>query len=539
MAEAQAPSAVSGLQFGRYELLLKMASGGMATLYLARLTGPERFEKLLCIKKIHDHLADEKEFTDMFLDECRIAALIHHPNVASVFDMGRIQGAYFMALEYIHGQDLRALLAAAKRLPDGFPWAYAARIVADAAAGLHAAHELRRPGGTALGVVHRDVSHQNLLISYDGIVKVVDFGIAYARERIASTGVKTLKGKIAYMSPEQSEQKPLDRRSDVFSLGTVLYEAVCLKRLFKSDSEVETILKVREARVPRPRTVRPEIPERLEKIILQALARDPEDRYQTAAHLQGALEALLVEESQVVGQQQIADLMGRLFHSKRQEKDRRIEEVLETGSGGLVPHLAFGGVGDESLTRVPSAERPLGRWLRRNRGLVLGSVGGFAVVLLAILGAFWLGGRGRSASAPAASVGSRAPPGQRSADPRPPGIPPGRAGAARAGRAGATPPPPPRRPDAAVPATVSLVVKVKPERARVRIHFRGKTHRGHTLRAQLERSDQEETVRIRARGYRRESLVVVPLEDRTFEVTLKRRRRYRHRPRIRWKSIPD
>ncbi len=531
MAEAIPKSDIAGLRFGRYELLLKMASGGMATLYLARITGPEKFEKLLCIKRVHDHLAEEREFTDMFLDECRIAALIHHPNVATVFDMGKIQGAYFMALEYVHGHDLREVLAAAKRLPDSMPWAYAVRIVADAAAGLHAAHELKKPGGTALGVVHRDVSHQNILVSYDGIAKVVDFGVAYARERISSTGVKTLKGKIAYMSPEQSEQRPLDRRSDVFSLGVVLFEAVCLRRLFKSPSEVETILKVREARVPSPRTLRPDIPERLERIIFRALAKDPDERYQSAAQLQGALEALLVEEGKVVGPQQVSDLMDRLFHSKREEKDRRIEEALLTGNGMNGPSLSFSGPGEGSLPSAPSELYPKRSWLREYRGLIIGAAGGFVVVMGAVLLAFYLGRGDRTSEA----------------------SPPSRPALALTGRPDATVPrrppsqrdvrrPPPAGRDAQVPATVSIVVKVTPAKARPRVRFRGKDYHGATFRAQVRRTEQEETVEVTAKGYESQSLVVVPLEDRTFKVKLERKRRrhhHRRRRRIQWKALPD
>lgn len=519
------PSPAPGQPFGRYELLLRMASGGMANLYLARITGPESFEKLLCIKKIHDHLADDREFTEMFLDECRIAALIHHPNVATVFEMGRVQDSYFMAMEYVHGHDLREVLAAAKRLPDSMPWTYAARIVASAAAGLHAAHELRRPGGAVLGVVHRDVSHQNILISYDGHVKVVDFGIAFARERISHTQVKTLKGKAAYMSPEQATQKALDRRSDIFSLGTVLYEAITLRRLFKASTEVETLLRVRNARVPRPRTLRPDLPARLEHIVLKALAQAPEDRYQTAAQLQADLDALLVEERQVFGQQQLSDLMDRLFHTQREERDKIIEEARTQGtSPGTFAASRFRQQDEGSL--LPLSEvRGIGPWLRTQRFLLLGALGGAALVTLAVLGAFVLG-RGKGGRPPAALPSAEQASVTRLAGPR-------RQAPLDAGA-----------PDAvarseARSSTVSLEIQVLPTNAAAKVRFRERSYPGSTFRAQVARSDAEDVIEISARGYRTQSLIIVPLENQRHTVILQRLPPKPRRERLRWKSLPD
>jgi len=236
--------------FGRYELLMQMGTGGMATLYLARIRGPKNFEKLLAIKKIHEHLLGNAEFISMFRDEARIAALIHHPNVVSTYDLGEIDGAYFIAMEYVHGQTLRDVVKAALRRKDPLDWANAVRIVSDVAKGLHAAHELRSHEGEPLGVVHRDVSPQNVLVSYDGHVKLADFGVAYAAEKMTDTGAGMLKGKVSYMSPEQASGNVIDRRSDIFSLGTVLFEAVTQQRLFKEDTEAATLQTVRVADVP-------------------------------------------------------------------------------------------------------------------------------------------------------------------------------------------------------------------------------------------------------------------------------------------------
>ncbi len=221
---AAARASVAGRRLGRYELLLEMGSGGMATLYLARMAGPRRFEKLVAIKKIHDHLTSRQDFVDMFLDEAQISARIQHPNVVQLFDLGEADGSYFIAMEYVHGVNLAGLLRAVSGRGSGqYGWPQAAWIVAEAAAGLHAAHELLTTDGRPMNLVHRDVSPQNILVSYDGNVKVADFGIAFAAERITHTSSGVLKGKIPYMAPEQAAGEPLDRRADVFALGTLLF----------------------------------------------------------------------------------------------------------------------------------------------------------------------------------------------------------------------------------------------------------------------------------------------------------------------------
>ncbi len=313
--------------FGRYELLLKMGAGGMATIYLARMRGLETFEKNVVIKKIHNHLADEQRFVDMFLDEARISAMIHHPNVVQIFDLGKIEETLYIAMEYVDGVNLGQLLKTAFRVKSAaFGWDCAVRIVADAAAGLHAAHELTNAQGKSLEIVHRDVSPQNILVSFGGHIKIVDFGIAYAAERISHTQTGMLKGKLAYMSPEQAGGKILDRRSDVFSLGIVLWEAVCRKRLFRSKTEAETIVKVSAAAVPKPRSIRPTIPVELEAIILKALAMDPADRYSTAAELKQALEGLLALRSIVVGSEQIGKLTTHLFQDQKQVREQQLRE---------------------------------------------------------------------------------------------------------------------------------------------------------------------------------------------------------------------
>ncbi len=511
-------------RLGRYELLLRMANGGMASLWLARIAGPDQFEKLICVKKVHEHLVEERRFIEMFVDESRIAALIGHPNVATVFDMGRIEGQYFMALEYVHGHNLQELLRFVRRSEDAMDWAYAARIVANAAAGLHAAHELKKPNGDSLGVVHRDVSHQNILLSYDGHVKVVDFGIAYAKERITSTQARVLKGKAAYMSPEQATQQELDRRSDVFSLGVVLFEALTLRRLFKCSTEVETLLRVRRARVPRPRLIKPDIPAPLEKIVLKALALKPDNRYQTALALQEDLDDMRMRQERVVGQAQLAGLMDRYFSAQMEEKDRRIGLAVENRPHPEHGSLLFAEDDEASLTNIPTistlTER-LGRW---GWPLAYGALGVALAVLIVLFAADRFTGSG---STPAASTTKGKPP-TTSMD----------ASAAR--------------PRTVTASTVSITITVKPDNANARILFDGAVHPGPTFRAVLKRSDSPEQIRVEAPGYRSQSLQVVPLEDKTLVVPLTRApmritpipspmRRRRRRPpmgMLQWKPLP-
>src|SRR5688500_17331573 len=226
-----------GTRFGRYELIRRLAIGGMAELYLARATGIEGFEKIVVLKRILPQHAENEDFVRMFLEEARLTATIHHPNVASVHDIGGCEDGVFFTMEDVHGEDVRTILQALVKQQRSLPLEHARAIVICAAAGLHAAHEKTGADGKELGIVHRDISPSNLLVSYDGGVKIIDFGIAKSSKRETETRAGTLKGKIAYMSPEQCTGEPLDRRSDVFSLGVVLYELTTGQRLFPVDNE--------------------------------------------------------------------------------------------------------------------------------------------------------------------------------------------------------------------------------------------------------------------------------------------------------------
>ncbi len=477
---------LEGRRFGRFELLLEMGSGGMATLYLSRIRGPQNFEKLIAIKKIHDHLSKEDEFVEMFLDEARISAMIHHPHVVQIFDLGSIEGAYFIAMEYVHGQDLSQILRAAIRSRnESFSWAYAARLVADTAAGLHAAHELKDAEDNPIGLVHRDVSPQNILVSYDGHVKVVDFGIAYAAEKISQTGVGTLKGKASYMSPEQSRGQRVDRRSDVFALGILLFESVCLKRLFREENEAATLLRVGAADVPRPRSIRPDVPAELERIILKALAKEPDGRFATAAELQGALEQLLVSKGNVVGPAQLAQLMDELFHDRKRIRDGQIREVAARPTTNVGQAIGMSTTTVTQLDSLHEAEDgPSRRWVKP---LVIALVVAAAVALGGVLGLPYLrGGGAADREKGSGDAGAMTPPARRPAMRSMTAVP------LR---------PPPRRREAPEPEKVLLQIKIRPPGAKAQILFRGNEYRQHELELLVTPQDSPEVVRVEAPGY--------------------------------------
>jgi eukaryotic-like serine/threonine-protein kinase len=281
----------AGLVLGRYEFLLPIAKGGMAAVWAARAKGARGFQKIVAVKTILPALSDNTEFESMFLDEARTAARIRHPNVVEIIDLGEQDDVLYLVMEWIDGEPLVALIrAAAKGSPIPIP--IAVKMMADAAQGLHAAHQLKDEEGKLLGVVHRDVSPQNILVSYEGIVKIVDFGVAKASGRMASETVRgQLKGKVPFMSPEQVKAQPIDRRTDVFAMGTLLYQLTTGKHPFRGDDDLTTLTNIVSRPIPPPRRVANAIyPAPLEEVVMHALERDPDKRFQTAAELYKALD---------------------------------------------------------------------------------------------------------------------------------------------------------------------------------------------------------------------------------------------------------
>ena len=318
-------------RFGRYELVGKLGSGGMANVYLARAAGPGGFTKLVAVKCIHPHLAEDPQFIDMFLDEARIAACIDHPNVCSAFDFGEIDGVYFLAMDYLVGEPWSEVLQKLHAWEHGRSaadrHAFVARIVADAAEGLHAAHEAIGPDGEPLEVVHRDVAPPNLFLRYDGQVQVVDFGCAKAAKRMFRTEYGKVRGHIAYVAPELLRGHEADRRADVWSLGVVAWELLTGVRLFRRTSLHDTMFAVARDEVPMPSMIAPSVPEELEAIVMRALAREPDERYATARQFAEALTAYVRSTGAGLGLRELAGWMEALFPGGRKRAADAIERV--------------------------------------------------------------------------------------------------------------------------------------------------------------------------------------------------------------------
>jgi serine/threonine protein kinase len=281
--------------YGPYRLLERVAVGGMAEVFRAKRSGVEGFEKVVAVKRILSHLSDNKEFVDMFIDEAKMVAGLTHPNIVQIFDLGRIERSYYIAMEYVHGRDLRTILRRARERGVPVPLELSAFVVSRVCAALEYAHRKRDERGQPMLLVHRDVSPQNILLSFEGDVKLTDFGIAKAASKATITDKGALRGKLLYMSPEQAWGKPMDRRSDIFSVGIVFYEMLTGQKPFLGTSEMSILETVRECRVAPPTTLNPRIPEKMERIAMKALERDPEVRYQDAGEMHRDLERVLHE----------------------------------------------------------------------------------------------------------------------------------------------------------------------------------------------------------------------------------------------------
>lgn len=312
-------------QFGDYHLLEKIATGGMAEVYRARAYGLAGFEKILVIKKVLDELAKDDEFIDLFIDEAKIAVQLLHVNIVQVFELGEVNGAYYMALEYVHGLDLARLITRARN-HGPFPIPLALFVVGEVLKALQFAHARADDDGRPLEIVHCDISPQNILVSYAGEVKITDFGISRAAFQAQSLH-DVIRGKYAYMSPEQVDGRDLDGRSDLFSLGIVLYELLTGRRLFKAKSRDETIARVRRAEVPSPRTYRPEISEDLEGIVLKSLRPRPRDRYADAAQMLEDIGALMVREGHRATNNDLAAFVREVIEAepRAERKDATVE----------------------------------------------------------------------------------------------------------------------------------------------------------------------------------------------------------------------
>ena len=322
-ADSEQVSARLGETFGRYQLLGLLGQGGMGRLYIAERRGIQGFVKIVALKRIQPHLADSKQLREMFLNEARIAARLEHPNIVATYELGEVDGNYFISMEYLPGEDLSAIISGCQ---DGrMPIEIAAALTQQAAQGLHYAHEARDGHGKSIGLVHRDVSPRNIFVTYHGVVKLLDFGVVRGPEKQKSIpGV--FKGKYGYCAPEQIEGGAIDRRTDVFCLGIALWESLTGARLFDASNDAATIDAVRSRPIEPPSALRAEIPAEIDAITLRALARDPEKRFRTAHDMSEELDRYLLGHDSRPTSKIVGRWMESIFGSERATLKKAISQ---------------------------------------------------------------------------------------------------------------------------------------------------------------------------------------------------------------------
>jgi len=394
--------------FGKYLLLRQLAIGGMAEVYLARQSGPAGFEKECVIKRILPSLAADQQFVNMFLDEARIAARLSHPNIVQIFDLGTIEtggsGDYFLAMEHVHGVDLQQIEEAEAQRGGHIPLAIAVRISSNVAEGLEHAHRATDARGKALGLVHRDVTPSNVIVSFDGVGKILDFGIAKAVAKKGRTEVGVIKGKIPYMSPEQVQGEPIDFRSDIFSLGTMLYELTTGHKPFEGEGPADLSMKILNDDPRPPEFYVERYPPALSDLIERAMAKKPADRFQSARELHEALEEFLLQAGIRCTSHDVAAYLDGLFPGLRDKARAEASESLPVEvTDPTVPMLNMnvrgtdpggGGDGPQPLTMGDLSSPHLGNMEDVRGNLGGGGRGGgstvvVVVLVLAVAAAFW------------------------------------------------------------------------------------------------------------------------------------------------------
>jgi serine/threonine protein kinase len=344
------------IPFGKYLLLDRINIGGMAEVWRGKMFGAGGFERLVAIKRILPNIAEDDEFISMFIDEAKISVQLNHANVAQIYELGQISNSYFIAMEYIPGKDMRAIFDRARKKSEPAPVPLVAYVVSKMCEGLDYAHRKKDTMGRDLNIVHRDISPQNVLISFEGEVKVIDFGIAKAAGKATKTQAGILKGKFGYMSPEQIRGLPLDRRSDIFAIGVCLYEMLTGERLFVGDSDFSVLEKVRKAEVAPPSTYNRRIPEALEKIVLKALARDVDERYQYANELGDDLQRFLLTSESIFSRKDLMQYMKSTFAEDVEREKLRLQEYADIKPPeGMLAAIEMGFSGASS---APAASSP-------------------------------------------------------------------------------------------------------------------------------------------------------------------------------------
>lgn len=311
---------------GKYRLIGMMNAGGMAELFLALQAGLEGFTKVVALKRVLPHLATSQSFIDMFLDEARLAARLDHANIVRIYDFGEANGRYYLAMEYLPGEDVARVSSQARKTGQRIPVDIAAAIISSAAAGLHFAHELTGEDGRPLGLVHRDATPSNIIMTYYGAVKMVDFGVAKTEANVHQTQAGQVKGKMSYLAPEQVQSDSIDRRADVFCLGIVLWELLTGRKLFSRDNAVASVHAVLNEEPPAPSQLRPDVPPELDAIVLKALAKKREERFQTAGEFEDALDSYFALRSGRPTAKHLASFLEGLFGKERADAKRSIAQ---------------------------------------------------------------------------------------------------------------------------------------------------------------------------------------------------------------------
>lgn len=356
-------------RFGRYILVDKISSGGMADVYRAKVVGIRGFTKTVAIKRIHPHLLERTRFLRMFTDEAKIASRLVHPNVVQIYDLGEADGLPYIAMEYVPGRDLFRVLQRLIHLERRCPWRLATRIVLEVCTGLHFAHEFRSPDGQPQEIVHRDVSPRNILISYNGEVKLTDFGVARARDREEHTEHGIIKGKVRYLSPEAAYAKEVDRRSDLFSLGIVFAEMLLMEPLRSGPNEMAMLLDIRKGEFDRNR-FKP-IPKTLRSVLDRSLEVEPTDRYPSALDLAMDLATRFDDTSLPMSEAEVATFMHSLFAddiATEEVRDKEVEDELQNAPDDL--HLIAPQTGASVEPGRASAGNPLNIFAGRSAGPV-------------------------------------------------------------------------------------------------------------------------------------------------------------------------
>jgi len=348
--------------FGAYFLLDRIAVGGMAEIFKAKQVGVRGFEKIIVIKKILQHLGEDKEFVEMFEDEAKIAAQLNHTNIVQIYELGEIGDTLYIIMEYVEGRNLRDVTRAisAKGLHLSLPQSLF--IIIEVLKGLDYAHRKKDSQGQDLTIIHRDMSPQNIIISYEGEVKILDFGIAKAASKASKTEVGVLKGKFSYMSPEQAGGREIDQTTDIYACAVILHELITSERLFRAETDLETLERVKQGNAPAPSERNPELPKELDKIVLKALQRSPEKRYQSASEFLNEISKFSFEGGFSLSSQELSAFMNTLFAESIQlERDRLQRSLAQVPAAdelktvkNVRTHIAFKAPQFEQLKSAPA-----------------------------------------------------------------------------------------------------------------------------------------------------------------------------------------